>query len=147
MNIAIQFSRKRTQNAQKIFYLRSLRSLAAISQIKKARREPRFEIFTANLILRRGFGHHVHAAAFLVEHDLAVREGEQCPVATGADIFARDKFAAALANDDAAGGDERAAKFFYAKPFADAVASVLDAALTFFMCHKFFLRIFLRELR
>jgi hypothetical protein len=26
--------------------------------------------------------------------------------------------------------------FFHAKPFADAVASVLDAALTFFMSHK-----------
>ena len=46
-----------------------------------------------------------------------------------------DKFRAALADDDAAGGDEFAAKFFYAEPFADAVAPVANAALTFLMCH------------
>ncbi len=47
-----------------------------------------------------------------------------------------DKFAAALADEDAAGGYGLAAKFFYAEALADAVASVFDAALTFFMCHK-----------
>ena len=88
------------------------------------------------LILRRRFGDNVNAAAVLVEQNLAVGERKQRPVATGADILARDKFAAALADEDAAGGHERAAKFFHAEAFADAVASVFYAALTFFMCHN-----------
>src|SRR5277367_3094986 len=107
-------------------------------KIKKARREPRFENCSRrNLILRGGgFGHDVHAAAVLVELHLAVHERKERPIAARADIFARDKFAAALAHDDAARADDRAAKFFYAQPFADAVAPVADAALTFFMCHN-----------
>ena len=48
--------------------------------------------------------------------------------------------AAALADNDASGGDKFAAKRLHAQPFADAVASVANAALTFFMCHKFFFR-------
>ena len=90
-----------------------------------------------NLILRGGgFGHDVHAAAVLVELHLAVHERKERPIAARADIFARDELAAALAHDDAARADDLAAKFFHAKPFADAVAPVADAALTFFMCHK-----------
>ena len=46
------------------------------------------------------------AAAVLVELHLAVHEGEQRPIAAGADVLARDKFGAALADEDAAGGDE-----------------------------------------
>jgi hypothetical protein len=39
-------------------------------------------------------------------------EREERPIAARADVFARDELAAALADDDAAGGDDRAAKFF-----------------------------------
>ena len=46
------------------------------------------------------------------------------------------KLRAALADEDAAGGDKFAAITFYAEPLADAVAPVADAALTFLMCHK-----------
>jgi hypothetical protein len=89
------------------------------------------------LILRGGgLGHDVHAAAVLVELHLAVHERKERPIAARADVLARDEFAAALADDDAARADDFAAKFFYAQPFADAVAPVADAALTFFMCHK-----------
>src|SRR5271169_6828660 len=106
-------------------------------QQKKARPKPRLEIGWRKSVFRGGgLRHHVHAAAVLVELHLAVGEREQRPVAAGADVFARDKFAAALADDDAARADDRAAKFFYAQPLADAVAAVLDATLTFFMCHK-----------
>ena len=106
--------------------------------MKKARREPRFENCSRrNLILRGGgFGHDVHAAAVLVELHLAVHERKKRPITARADVLARDELAAALAHDDAARADDRAAKFFYAQPFADAVAPVADAALTFFMCHK-----------
>ena len=89
-----------------------------------------------NLVRSGGFGDDVHAAAVFVEHHFAIGERKQRPVATGADVFAGDKFAAALTDDDAARRDNLPAKFFYAQPFADAVASVLYAALTFFMCHK-----------
>ena len=90
-----------------------------------------------NLILcGGGFSHHIHAAAAEIELDLAVGEREERPVAAGADVLAGDEFAAALADDDATGADKSAAKFFYAEPFADAVAAVPYAALTFFMCHK-----------
>jgi hypothetical protein len=101
-------------------------------------REPRFENCSRrNLILRGGgFGHDVHAAAVLVELHLAVHERKERPIASRADVLARDELAAALAHDDAARADDLAAKFFYAQPFADAVAPVADAALTFFMCHN-----------
>ena len=109
-----------------------------VAPTKKARPKPRLEIGWRKLILRGGgFRHNdIHAAAVLVELHLAVGEREQRPVAAGADIFARDKFAAALADDDAARADDLPAKFFYAQPFADAVATVANATLTFFMCHK-----------
>src|SRR5206468_3722109 len=74
-------------------------------------------------------------AAF-VEHDLAVGQREQGPVAPGADVAAGDEFGAALADDDAARRDELAAKTLHAQPFADAVAPVANTALTFLMCHN-----------
>src|ERR1700679_2309634 len=103
------------------------------AKTKKARCEPRFENCSRrNLILRGGgFGHDVHAAAVLVELHLAVHERKERPIAARADVFARDKFASALADDDTARADDLAAKFFYAEPFADAVAPVADTALTF----------------
>jgi hypothetical protein len=82
-------------------------------------------------------GDDVHAAALLVKLDLAIREGEQRPVATDTDVLAGDELAAALADDDAAGGDEFATKSFYAEALAYAIAAVLYATLTFFMCHMF----------
>jgi len=95
------------------------------------------EINRCESVLRGGgFGNDVHTAALLVKQDLAIGERKQRPVAARADVPARNKLAAALADNDAAGGHKLAAKFFYTKAFADAVAPVLYAALTFFMCHK-----------
>ena len=79
---------------------------------------------------------HVNPMTVLVERDLAVHQGEQSPIAPGADIVAGHEPGAALADENAAGGDEFAAKSLNAQPFADAVAPVADAALTFLMCHK-----------
>ena len=78
----------------------------------------------------------VDTAAVLVELDRAVFQREQSPIAADADIDTREKFAAALTDENAASGDNRAAKFFDTETFAVAVASVLYAALTFFMCHN-----------
>lgn len=82
-------------------------------------------------------GRHVDALALAVEEHLAVHEGEQGPIAAGADVLARDKLRTALTHDDAAGADDMAAIFFHAKTLADAIASVAATALSFFMCHKF----------
>src|SRR5262245_32519835 len=93
---------------------------------------------TDRLILR-GFGggrHDVHAAAVLVELDRAIDECEERPIAAGAHIDAGKKPRPALAHQDAAGGDALAAVSFHAETFADAVAAVANAALTFLVCHK-----------
>jgi hypothetical protein len=94
------------------------------------------KFYLRKLILSGGFRDHIHAAAAFVEFDFAIHEREQSPIAAGADILARDKFAAALTHDDAARADNLAAKFFYAETLADAVASVAYTSLTFLMCHK-----------
>jgi hypothetical protein len=108
-----------------------------ILEIKKARRVASPEILLRRLILRHcGTRHDVDATTALVKFHMAIFEGEQGPVATGADIDAGQKLGPALADDDAAGMDKFPAVFFYAQPFADAVATVFDAALTFLMCHK-----------
>ena len=73
---------------------------------------------------------------FLVELHRAVLEREKGPIAADADVQAGDEFTAALTDNDAAGGDDLAAEFLNAKTFTDTVASIFDAALTFFMCHK-----------
>ena len=77
----------------------------------------------------------VHAASGAIEAHLAVDQRENRVVAAEPDVFSRQKFRAALADDDVAGDDRFAAKFFHAQPFADAVAAILDAALSFFMSH------------
>jgi hypothetical protein len=81
---------------------------------------------------------HVDAAALFIEQNPSIRQGEERPIAPGADVLAGDKLGAALADQDAAGGDQLTAKFFDAEAFADAVASVAHTALTFLMCHNLF---------
>ena len=64
---------------------------------------------------------------------------EQAPsrgLAARADVVARHELGAALADDDAARADDLASEGFHAQPFADAVAAVANASLTFLMCHK-----------
>lgn len=83
-------------------------------------------------------GNDVHAAAALVEGDLAVHQGEQGPVATGANILAGDEPRTTLTDEDAACGDHLAAVALHSESFADAVTAVTNAALTFFMCHIYY---------
>jgi hypothetical protein len=84
---------------------------------------------------------NIDALTAFVERDFAVHQREECPIASGANISARDKFGAPLTNDNTAGGDQFAAVAFHAQPFADAIAPVPDAALTFLMCHKPMIRL------
>ena len=67
---------------------------------------------------------------------MAINESEDGVIASKADIPAGVELCAALAKDDVSGDDGLPAKFLYAETFAGAVASIFDAALTFFMSHK-----------
>jgi hypothetical protein len=94
------------------------------------------ENFSVRLIIRSGFRHDIHATAAFVEIHFAIDESEQCPIATGADIFASHKLRSALANDNAACGDDVTAKLFHAQSLADAIPTVTNTSLTFLVCHK-----------
>jgi hypothetical protein len=93
--------------------------------------------FLALIILLGTVSHHVYTVTLLVEKNLAVNESEERPITACADILTGDKFRPTLAHQDAARRDMFTAKSFDAQPFADAVAPVPDAALTFLMCHNF----------
>ncbi len=77
----------------------------------------------------------IHAATATIETNVAVNERENRVIAAETDVFARLKFRAALANNNVAGQNHLTAKSFYAESLADAIATVLNAALSFFMCH------------
>ncbi len=88
-------------------------------------------------LLRRDRGlDHIHAAPRAVELHLAINQRENRVVASETDVFPRQKLRAALADDDVAGHDCFAAKFFHAETFADAIPAVLNAALSLFMSHE-----------
>jgi hypothetical protein len=70
-----------------------------------------------------------------IETDVAVDQRENRVIAAKADIFTRQKFRAALADNDVSGHDQLAAESFYTEPFTDAVAAILNTALSFFMSH------------
>jgi hypothetical protein len=78
---------------------------------------------------------HVNAPARAIESDVSVYQCEDGVIATEADISARYIFSTALANDDVAGHYGFTSKSFHAQPLADAIAAVLNAALSFFMSH------------
>jgi len=83
---------------------------------------------------RRGL--NVDSIAAFVEFNFAIDERKQCPITSSSDVMTGGKFRSALADDDAASGDELTAVSFHAQPFADAIASIPDAALTFLVCHR-----------
>jgi hypothetical protein len=86
--------------------------------------------------LVRGNWHNVHTATVAVELHVAVHKSPDRVVTAEADIAAGLEFGSTLAENDIPGDDGLAAKFFNAKTLADAVASVFDTALSFFMSHK-----------
>jgi hypothetical protein len=84
----------------------------------------------------RGRGCDTDPPTVLFKCNLAVYQREERPITPRADILAGHKFRSALAHEDAACGDELTSKPLHTKPFADAVSSVADAALTFLVCHN-----------
>ena len=70
-----------------------------------------------------------------IEAHVAIDQRENRVIATESNVFPRQELRPALTHNDVAPDDHLAAEFFYAQPFADAVAAVLNAALSFFMSH------------
>ena len=100
------------------------------------------EITQQKLVVRRNRGlrcgrHDVNASARLIELHLAIGQSEKCPITACADIVTGHELGAALADNDAARGDEFPPERFNSKTLAVAVPPVAAAALTFLMCHKF----------
>src|SRR5215207_6466865 len=71
-----------------------------------------------------------------LELDRAVLEREDGVILVEADVVAGLVLGAALADDDAAGGDELPAKDLDAAVLRVAVAAVAGGTLTLLMCHK-----------
>ena len=88
------------------------------------------------LRIARGERFDIHTTAVAIKENMPIHQCKNCVIATEADVATRQKFRAALADDDVAGDYRLATEFFHAKPFADAVAPVLDTALSFFMSHE-----------
>jgi hypothetical protein len=88
-----------------------------------------------NALVRRNW-HNVHTATIAVKFHVAIHKSPDRVVAAEADIATGLEFGSTLAENDITGDDGLAAEFFNAKTLADAVASVFDTALSFFMSHK-----------
>ena|SRR5438270_5482583 len=78
----------------------------------------------------------IDAATTTIEADVPINQREDRVIAAEPNVFSRLKLRAALAKNNVAGQDSLAAETFYPEPFADAVATVLNAALSFFVSHK-----------
>lgn len=70
---------------------------------------------------------------------MTVNESPDGVIASEAHIATGRELGATLAEDDVACDDRFAAKFFHTETLADAVASVFDTALSFFMGHEILL--------
>jgi hypothetical protein len=70
-----------------------------------------------------------------IEPNVAVDESKNRIIAAKADVFPWQKLGPALADDDIAGEDRFASESFYTEAFADAVAPIFNAALSFFVSH------------
>ena len=89
----------------------------------------------AGLLLRSGDVIDIHSSTRAIEAHIAINQRKNCIIAAKADILPRQEFRAPLANNDVSGHNHFTAKSFYAQPLADAVATVLNAALPLFVCH------------
>src|SRR5207248_11559616 len=78
---------------------------------------------------------NVHPPTGPIEPDVPVDQGENRVIAPQANVFAGQKFRSALAHDDVAGNNKFVSELLYPEPFADAVPTILYAALSFFMSH------------
>ena len=87
-------------------------------------------------LLRRRERIDVDSAPRTIETDVAVYQRKNSVIAAKTHVPAGQKLCSPLPNNNIAGDDHFAAELFHAEPFANAVAAVLDAALSFFMSHS-----------
>jgi hypothetical protein len=83
----------------------------------------------------------IHPSARAIETHVPIHQRKNRVVAPESHVFSRYKFGATLAHYDVASDDHFAAEFFDAQPLADAVASILNATLSFFVSHFLKLRV------
>jgi hypothetical protein len=81
-------------------------------------------------------GNDVDSGAAFIKRDPACFERKERPIPSGAYVVTCREFGAALTHQDASGCNNFTSKMLHSKPFADAVASITNAALSFFVCHK-----------
>ena len=79
---------------------------------------------------------NVYPSSGPIEAHASINQRKNRVIAAQPDILSRQKFCPALTHDDIAGNDPFAAEFFNAQPLADAVAAILNAALSFFVSHR-----------
>src|SRR5258708_9009636 len=71
--------------------------------------------------------------------DIAIDQRKQSVVTTYTDVVSWFDLCAALADDDAASGNQLPIVAFYAQHLGIAVPAIAGATHTFFMCHSLFL--------
>lgn len=87
------------------------------------------------LLLRSDNRIDIHSPTRAIKAHIAVNQRKNRVIAAKTDILSGQEFRAPLANDDVSGHDHLAAKSFNAETLADAVATVLNTALSLFVCH------------
>jgi hypothetical protein len=80
-------------------------------------------------------GNDVDPATGAIKTYLAVDQGENGVIAAEPNIFARQELRAPLPDNDVTGNNGLTAELLYAQSLADAIATVFDASLSFFMSH------------
>src|SRR5437867_8718646 len=70
-----------------------------------------------------------------IEAHVAIDQRKNCVIASKSHVFPGQKFRSALAHNNISSYNHLVSKSFHAEPLADAVATVFDAALSFFMSH------------
>src|SRR5438045_2282566 len=77
----------------------------------------------------------VHPPTSAIEPDVPVDQSENCVIASQANVFAGQKFRSALAHNNIPGNHKFVSELLHPEPFANAVATVLYAALSLLMSH------------
>jgi len=70
-----------------------------------------------------------------IETHVSINQSENRVITPEPDVLSRQEFCATLTHYDVASHNQLAAEFFDTQAFADAVAPVFYAALSFFMSH------------
>jgi hypothetical protein len=104
----------------------------------------RFAFIPQTAVPRKGestglaIGHQwvdIYTSPCTVEAHTSSDECKNRVVPAKPNVFSWQKLCPPLTHDDVTGDDRFAAEFFDTQPFANAVPAILNAALSFFVCH------------